>query len=1663
MNTTTVKSDSNGTPSSRLEVDEPDSAQEKEAESVADQVMMMPEHPPVTASDDEEEDGKLRMSPNSSAPLQMNTGRDQLQASLTMKPSPRSTTLDSYASPKLSARIAGTRGQGSGLPPEVQQSMSKKMGADFSDVSVHSDSKAAWMNESLGSKAFTHGSDIYFNREQYNPNSRKGQHLLAHELAHVVQQKGNNQSALIQRNDNDNGGEQDNFAPFLITTNDWRIMKNDGLRIARSFSGINVRTVVVITNRVRAFNIQEDLLGNFALKGNFRLRNGVFLIGSDANLRFGRRGEDVSTMSIGFNLENLDEEFQSQVEGRDIYMSDWVDIPEGQDDIFIMPMLILVASQETTEDTGGEGCEQSGAPGWAWELYQAVKLRVEDMRAAGASSRRLPSDLILLRADEEGNTGINVWLNPENEEGQHAGPRRRVPMQENQTPDELLSIILDVTEELAQQDSTGEREGEASEEQGQQVDEIRYSAPFGEEGEGEGFEYPPLDAQIHGLSLQPTGGTGVFSMDIDYSQSAPDLLGQVSWAFQHTYYRWEVWDITNSESVQQRAEEIQSGGLSSEEDEVGRFEHISGDFGRQMQQLAERPEQIRQDRREALMEGRYMDVVANELNEDLYGLEAAMALGGELLGATADVFSDDQERSIHWTRPGIFVVRCIGVINPGAEEEEPRRAPSVSTLVVSVRDVEEISKEAIGMPAAQLEELRLQLLLLQSLPEGHPDRANIPLLQERLEEAELTVSGTPTELIEYRLDKRREELANAREQSIFLEHGLHDSRVSRLEREVEVLEDQLRLANLRREQLQSDSGNRPVHRAQGVLVSNVTGQTYPLLLQISEPVLVDDEWKCFLSDVTSRDANKYEGFAPNEGPVEDAKVRAVWEAVERFAGDAGYGEGQLTISLPSEGYFASLIDDAREKTIESRPRDWTAARQRLEELAQVIAVLGLVVTSPAVGITGGVLSAALAAERIVSRMENDTFRWDSQAIGDVIEIVTAGVSIANVGSIGALRKIPDGEGGFYLRTARSAAEATHTTAEVAEEALDVAGIIHCNAETAGQIAEINEAVANGEMTRTEARRQKASIMAGAIQSNGMSFIGRVRGASGDPESRNASREQPSGQDIETDATPSDDTKSPSRSDIDEPTNRIEEAPSSTAGQHHARRGAELERLRAAMGEFEGRVPIIERPNLGQGVQVRYKDGSLVLEVGPRATDRHVGYHVETMRQLARYEGVVGMIRQLASRIRQMLGLGPGYGSRGFEARLEVDKLRRILSDLDQLKQQIDARAERLSSDASLAKAQAEQAAIQREIDSITAQLQEHQRAVESTASGAGYVAARDEPRSNQAALDAGYPPLDEAPGHYYVQSPTGGYYIRRFAGSDAPPKQIVWENGNPVIRDREEGSVTYEPPETLRPGETRTYTGPRGTTASATRRRHDRAVVIRSEIGPGRGRLGYERAMFRGIEVGLEGWHRAHSQGQGTGHESPFGILYAPGEVNLKYQNSGIEQHIRDLFTQISPDVTLHLTTETIAHADSRRLKSITYKIGAERGGEIVRLFEAEIQVHDRLDNPNVQISGQDYAALENFLAGTPGRERGTEPAETGTHARQAIDVGNLPPQAEGAVGAIDDAIDRIENRPDLASYIEVLQDERRRLLENPSEENIENAYDTISDMESVLGTLPSE
>ena len=100
----------------------------------------------------------------------------------------KSEANNSTASDAVSSKINDTKGNGSKLSKATNSEMSSSIGADFSNVNIHTNSSATSMNNELHAQAFTHGNDIYFNEGKFNPATAQGKFLLAHELTHVVQQ-----------------------------------------------------------------------------------------------------------------------------------------------------------------------------------------------------------------------------------------------------------------------------------------------------------------------------------------------------------------------------------------------------------------------------------------------------------------------------------------------------------------------------------------------------------------------------------------------------------------------------------------------------------------------------------------------------------------------------------------------------------------------------------------------------------------------------------------------------------------------------------------------------------------------------------------------------------------------------------------------------------------------------------------------------------------------------------------------------------------------------------------------------------------------------------------------------------------------------------------------------------------------------------------------------------------------------------------------------------------------------------------------------------------------------------------------------------------------------------------------------------------------------------
>jgi Domain of unknown function (DUF4157) len=98
-------------------------------------------------------------------------------------------TVTGLVEVQRSAVHEALRSVGRPLEAAARADMEARLGADFSDVRVHTDGMAHRAAESVGAHAFTSGSHVVFQRGRYDTGSVAGRRMLAHELAHVVQQR----------------------------------------------------------------------------------------------------------------------------------------------------------------------------------------------------------------------------------------------------------------------------------------------------------------------------------------------------------------------------------------------------------------------------------------------------------------------------------------------------------------------------------------------------------------------------------------------------------------------------------------------------------------------------------------------------------------------------------------------------------------------------------------------------------------------------------------------------------------------------------------------------------------------------------------------------------------------------------------------------------------------------------------------------------------------------------------------------------------------------------------------------------------------------------------------------------------------------------------------------------------------------------------------------------------------------------------------------------------------------------------------------------------------------------------------------------------------------------------------------------------------------------
>ena len=208
---------------SKLKVNQPNDQYELEADKVADEVMRMPENPnhnlgfneddPLQRQpeneeeelqwqpDNEIEDEVQRMSdgPEEKDLQRASEDEDESEDELMRQDDEEDEMVQAkgdsgseqlpVVTAGIESQIRSQKSSGQPLSTSSKEYLEPRFGRDLSHVRVHTDNNAAGTAKQINAKAFTWGRHVFFGSGHYQPNTRSGKRLLAHELTHVFQQK----------------------------------------------------------------------------------------------------------------------------------------------------------------------------------------------------------------------------------------------------------------------------------------------------------------------------------------------------------------------------------------------------------------------------------------------------------------------------------------------------------------------------------------------------------------------------------------------------------------------------------------------------------------------------------------------------------------------------------------------------------------------------------------------------------------------------------------------------------------------------------------------------------------------------------------------------------------------------------------------------------------------------------------------------------------------------------------------------------------------------------------------------------------------------------------------------------------------------------------------------------------------------------------------------------------------------------------------------------------------------------------------------------------------------------------------------------------------------------------------------------------------------------
>ena len=685
---------------------------------------------------------------------------------------------------------------------------------------------------------------------------------------------------------------------------------------------------------------------------------------------------------------------------------------------------------------------------------------------------------------------------------------------------------------------------------------------------------PRLPSRIIGLDQQVLQATGTYSMDIAFWEAGPTLMEQVTSTMQKVNYQWQIWKLDKPEGaaaslgadmpgavqrvqVIRRADIPPSGAKAptpppadpskdvppTNARTVGDWDAYSLNTARRWNEYLDHADQYVNDADKAAKAGDASNYIANVLNMALFVPEGIGKVGGQLLDTVAAALGDKRSVELPMTEEGVFVLRCKAELDPDTPRARDTlwHPPSVATFAVAVRNLMKAGEYNL-----EKEELELAYAELRGALAGDLDSAVITRGNEAAARRRHVVSG----VILIARQKMQDQIDQRVTTSPFLKAGLYDSYLEGLRTEQQRIETWLTLARRRESEMYTGGPDRLIHRMQAHLTSSASGIDTSLLLEVNEPLRgSDDLYHCKLADVTNEDAT---GFPEGKGATREA---AVWDACTQIAGT--YPDGVLTVRLPESFQKPQLT-----KQFRTTARNWSATKERVEELIKILALVALVggTLGAGAGVAAAVIGAAAAAANLILRARAGTLRADAALVGDVIAVLQAAAPLLKGASV--VIEAGKGEtivarvfGERFVLFATKAGEAAQIAGKFDEAILSKAALLWGDVNVITQLNQIDDEERSGGSS-IAATRKRFDILTNQIVATHMGFLTHGGDRAPDEEPPGGEKKPPSGKRDEPPAPKRDAPPAPKRDEPPAP-KRDEPPPAAKRDQPPASGGKDI--------------------------------------------------------------------------------------------------------------------------------------------------------------------------------------------------------------------------------------------------------------------------------------------------------------------------------------------------------------------------------------------------------------------------------------------------------------------------------------------------------------------------